>query len=74
MWYSCITTLEIWVDNEKVVVFADISNPNTSTPKNFDLIRLVDEWAEIAFSAGHNVENEHCETLKKLLHKLKFHH
>jgi len=73
MWYSCITTLENWVENEKEVVFADISNPNTSTSKNIDLIRLVDEWSEIAFSASQNAENEHCETLKKLLHKLKFH-
>jgi len=51
MWYSCITTLEIRVDNEIEVEFADISNPNTSTSKNIDLIRLVYEWAEIAFSA-----------------------
>jgi len=56
------------------VVFADISNPNTIISKIIDLIRPVDEWAEIAFSARQNAENEHCETLKKLLHKLKFHH
>jgi len=28
--------------------------------------------AEIAFSARQNAENEHCETLKKLVHKLTF--
>jgi len=72
MWYLCTTTLVICVYNEKKVVFADISIPNTSLSKNIDLIRL-DEWAEIAFSARQNAENEHCETLKKLLHKLKFH-
>ena len=70
MWYSCITTLAIWVYNEKEVVFADISNPNTSISKIIDLIRLVGEWAEIAFSGRQNDENEHCETLKKLKHKL----
>ena len=73
MWYSCFTTLAIWVYNEKEVVFADISNPNTSISKIIDLKRL-DEWAEIAFSGRQNAENEHCETLKKLLHKLNFHH
>jgi hypothetical protein len=56
------------------VVFADISNPNTSISKNIFLIRQVDESAEIAFSDHQNAENEHCETLKKLLHKLKFLH
>jgi len=74
MWYSCITTLAIWVYIEKVVVFADISNPNTSISKIIDLIRPVDEWAEIAFSGRQNAENEHCETLKKLVHKLNLHH
>jgi len=58
----------------KEVVFADISHPNTSISKNIDLIRPVDEWAEIEFSARQNAENEHCETLKKLVHKLMFHH
>jgi len=54
----------------KAVVFADISNPNTSKSKIFDLIRPVDEWPKIAFSACQNAENEHCETLKKQVHKL----
>jgi len=57
---------------EKVVVFPDISNPNTSISKIIDLIRNVDKWAEIIFSGRQNAENEHCETLKKLLHKLYF--
>jgi len=74
MWYSCITTLAIWVYNEKDGVFADISNPNTSISKIIDLIRPVDEWAEIAFSARQSAENEHCKILNKLLHKLNFHH
>jgi len=74
MWYSFITTLAIWVYNEIDVVFADISNPNTSISKIIDLIWPVDEWAEIAFSARQNAENEHCDTLKKLVHKLNFHH
>jgi len=90
MLYSCISTLAIWVYIEKEVVFADISNPNTHiykirlftdisnaikiTSKIIDLIKHVDEWAEIAISERQNTENEQCETLKKLLHKLKFHH
>ena len=69
MWYSYIITLETWVYNEKGVVFAVISNPNTSIFKIIDLIRPVDEWAEIAFSARQNAENEHCETLKEQVHK-----
>jgi len=73
MWYTCIITLEMWVYNEKVMVFADISNPNSSISKIIDLIRPVDEWSEIAFSAHQNEENEHCETLKELVHKLNFH-
>jgi len=64
MWYSCITTLAIWVYNEKDVDFADISNPITSISKIIDLIRPVVEWAEIAFSGHQNDENEHFETLK----------
>jgi len=56
------------------VVFADNSNPNTSIFKIIDLLRHVDEWAEIAFSARQNAENEHCESLKKLVHKLHIHH
>jgi len=56
------------------VVFADISNPNTSISKIINLIIPVDEWAEIAFSARQNAENEHCETLKKQVHKLNFPH
>jgi len=64
MWYSCIATLAILVYIEKEVVFADISNPNSSICKIIDLIRPVDEWSEIAFSVRQNAENEHCETLK----------
>ena len=56
------------------MVFADISNPNISISKIIDLIRPVDELSEITFSARQNDENEHCETLKKLEHKLNFHH
>ena len=74
MWYSCITNLAILFYNEKEEVFEDISNPNTSISKIIDLIRPVDERLEIAFSASQNAENEHCETLNKLLHKLYFHH
>jgi len=74
MFHSCITTLEIWIYNEKEVVFADISNPNTSISKIIDLIRPVDEWAEIAFLPRQNATNEHCETLKKQAHKLGFHY
>jgi len=73
-WYSCITNLAIWVYNEKEVVFADISNSKTSISKINDIIRTVDEWAEIAFSGLQNAENDHCETLKKLVHKLNFQH
>jgi len=74
MRYSYITTLAIWVYNEKEVVVADISNPNTSIFKFIDLIRTVDEWAEIAFSVHQKAENVHCETLKILVHKLIFLH
>jgi len=38
------------------------------------LIRPVDEWSDIEFSARQNAENEHCETLKELVHKLNFQH
>jgi len=55
-----------------VEVFANISNPNTSIYKIIDLRRPFYEWAEIAFSARKNAENENCETLKKLVHKLTF--
>ena len=73
MWlYSCITNLAILIYYEKEVVFADISNSNTSISNINVIIRTVDEWAEIAFSAHQNAENEHCETLKELEHKLKF--
>jgi len=58
MWYSCISTLAIWVYNDKEVVFADISNSNTSISKIIDLIRPDDEWAEIAFSGRQNTEND----------------
>jgi len=74
MWYSCISTPAISVYCEKMVVFTDISNLNTSLFKIIDLIRPVDERAEIAFCARQNSENEHCETLKKLVHKLNYHH
>jgi len=56
------------------VVLTVISNPNTSISKIVELIRPVDEWGEIAFSGRQNAENEHCETLKKLVHKLNLHH
>jgi len=69
MRYSCITTLAKWVYIEKVVVFADISNPNISIFKIIDLISPVDEWAEINFSGPRNAENEHCETLKNIVLK-----
>jgi len=72
MSYSCITTLAIWVYNEKEVVYADNSNRNTIISKIFYLIKPVDEWAEIEFFARQNPENEHCKTLKKLVPKLKF--
>ena len=74
MWFSVITTLAILYYRDKEVVFTDIYNPNTSIPKIFDLVKPVDEWAEIAYSARQNAENEHCVTLEKLVHKLHFHH
>ena len=46
-------------------VIADIYNPNTSVSKIIDLIRPVDEWAEIAFWARQNSENDECVTIKK---------
>jgi len=46
--------------------------PNLSIYKIIELIRPVDEWAEIAFSACQNAEKEHCETLKIIVHKLTF--
>jgi hypothetical protein len=42
------------------VVFADISNPNTSISKIIDLKRPDNEGAEIAFSGRQNNENEQC--------------
>ena len=72
MWYSFINTLAMWVYSEKEVVFTDISNPNASILKIIDLIRPIDEWADIAFSARQNAKNEHYGTLKKLVHKLTF--
>ena len=74
MWYSCITTLAIWVYIEKGVVIPDNSNPNKSISKIFDVKRPDDEWAEITFWGRQNDENEHCVTLKKLIYKLNFHH
>ena len=64
MWYSCFTKVAIWVYNEKEEVFADISNPNTSTSKIIDLKRPFDECSEIAFSGRQNAENELCKSLK----------
>ena len=52
----------------------DIYNHNTSISKIIDIIRPVEEWAENEFSGRHNAENEHCETLKKQIHKLDFHY
>jgi hypothetical protein len=57
-----------------VVAIADISIPNTSISKIIHVISPVDEGSGIAFSARQNAENEHCETLKKLLNKLNFQH
>jgi len=74
MWYSCFNTWANWVYIEKELVFADISNPITSIYNIIDLIRTVDEWAEITFSARQNAENEHSETLKNVVHKINFHH
>jgi hypothetical protein len=56
------------------VVFADISNPDTGISKIIDLIRPIDEWADIAFTGRQNAENDHCETFKELVHKLNFEH
>jgi len=72
MWNSCFTTLAILIYIEKEVVFADISNPNTSISKIIDLIRTVYEWEEIAFSPRENAENELSNTLKKVVNKLTF--
>jgi len=47
-------------------------DPKTSISKIIDLIRPDDEWSEIEFSGRQNAENEHCETLEKLVHKLKY--
>ena len=55
-----------------MLVFAFISNPNRSISKIIDLIKPVDELAEIAFSGRQNAESEHCDTLKKLAHILNF--
>jgi len=73
MWYSCISTLAIWVYIEEDEEFTVICKPNTNIFKIIDLIRPFDEWSEKAFSGRQNAENEHCETLKKLVHKLNFH-
>ena len=69
MWYSCISTIAIWVYNDKEIVFADISNPNTCIYKITELIRPVEEWAEISISVLQHAENKHFETLKELVHK-----
>jgi hypothetical protein len=62
--------IAIWVNIEKEVVFAHISNPNTSISKITDLIRPDEEWVEIAFSGRQNAEKNNYVTLKKLVHKL----
>jgi len=59
---------------EKEVLIKVISNPNTSISKIVELKRAVAEWSEIAFSGRQNAENEHCETVKKLVHYLNLHH
>ena len=71
---SCITSLAVWDYFEKEVVFSVISNPNTSISKIIDLVRPIDVISEIAFSGSQDAENEHCETLKKLVHKWNLHH
>jgi hypothetical protein len=68
----CITTPVICIYYVKYVVFADILNPKTSISKIIASVRPVDEWAEIAFSAHQNAENEHCETLLIQVHILNF--
>ena len=65
------STIRVYI--EKEVVFAEISNPNTSISKIIDLIRPFDEWAEIAFSGRQNAETFHWETLKNVVNKLNFH-
>jgi len=67
-------TLAILVYSEKEIVFTDIYNPNRSIFKIIDIIRPVDECEKIEFSARQNAENEHCETIKKLVHKLNYHY
>ena len=74
MLYSCVATPAIRVYIEKEVVFTDISSPNTIISNIIDLMKPIDDWAEIAFSGRQNAENEQCDTLKKLLHKLNYHH
>ena len=54
------------------MVFEHISNPNISISKVIDLMRPVEELAEITFSARQNAENENCETLEKLVHILNY--
>jgi len=56
------------------MVFAGISKPKSSISKIIYLIRPDEECSQIAHSACQNAENEHCETLKKLVHKLNYHH
>ena len=74
MWYLLITNIAIWDYIEIELVFADISNPNTSISKIIDLLRPVDEWVENAFSGRQNAENTHGVTLKKLAPKLNIHY
>jgi len=56
------------------VEYTDISNPNKIISNIIDLVRPVVLWSEIAFSGRQYAESEHCETLKKLVHKLNLHH
>jgi len=72
MWYSCFTNIAIWDYIKIEVLFADISKPNTSISKIIDLMRPDEELADMAFSDRQNAINEHCEKLKKLVHKLNF--
>ena len=67
-YYSKYLSLQLEED-----VLADISIPNTSLYKIIDIIRTVDEWSDIVFSDRQNAENEHCETLKKVIHKFHLH-
>ena len=68
-YYSSYLSLQLEED-----VLAYISKSKTSIYKIIDIIRPVDERAEIAFSGRQNAEKGHRETLKKLVKKVIFHH